>query len=427
MSSISDSAKGDRPDSYRYIVVLALAFVYMLNFLDRQILSILAEPIKRDLGLSDTQLGLLTGLAFAMFYTAFGIPVAALADRSNRVRIIALACGAWSFFTAISGLATGFFSLALARIGVGIGEAGCSPPSYSVLSDYFPPSQRGRALGLYVLGVPVGSLVGTVAAGWIASQWSWRAAFVVVGIVGLLVAPLILLIVREPRRGQIEAAAQPATKATVSEATRFFRRDPALICNGIAAGFTALVSYGVINWAPAFLARVQDMTLGEIASFYSITVFAAMIGAAWLGAVISDQLGARDNRWYALAPGLGMVAVVPLLFGFTTAASWHGSLIWLLPTILLTSTYLVPALALLQNRAPPHLRATTSSILLLVINLVGLGCGPLVVGATSDWLAPSQGQDALRFAFWSLAPFAILAFAFQAASAWYSIIPCPKN
>lgn len=404
---------------YRYVVVVALALVYMLNFLDRQILSILAEPIKRDLGLSDTELGMLTGLAFALFYTVFGIPVAVVADRWNRSRLIAAACALWSLFTAASGAATGFATLALARVGVGVGEAGCSPPSYSILADYFPPERRGRALAIYVLGVPAGSLVGTIAAGWIASHYGWRAAFFAVGAIGLAVAPLVPLVVREPRRGALDPAPPVAVpQGSFLAALRFFRGSPALLLNAIACGLTAFVSYGIINWAPAFLTRVQGMSLGQIASHYSLVIFCSMIGAAFLGGLFSDKLGARNPIWYALLPGIGLLLTVPFLFGFTMAANWQMSLALLFPAILLTSTYLVPALALLQNRTPASLRATASSILLFVINLTGLGCGPLLVGAISDRLAPAYGAQSLGHALQWLAPFAVLGFLFQCASAW---------
>ncbi|MDZ4079946.1 MFS transporter [Hydrocarboniphaga sp.] len=405
-------------ERYRYVVAVVLALVYMLNFLDRQILSILAEPIKLELGLSDTQLGLLTGLTFALFYTLFGIPVALIADRWNRVRVIAAACSLWSLFTAASGFAGSFLSLALARVGVGIGEAGCSPPAYSILSDYFPPERRGRALGIYVLGVPAGSLIGTVAAAWIAAHYGWRAAFISVGLLGLLAAPLILLLIREPQRGRYDSGGRAQPPGAALDAFRFFFRSPALVLNAIASGLTAFVSYGIINWTPAFLTRVQGMTLPQIGTYYGLVLAGSMVVASWLGAVFSDRLGARNAVYYPLLPGLGLVFMIPLLIGFTLASSWQMSLLLMIIPVVLTSTYLVPALALLQNRTPARYRATASSLLLFLINLTGLGCGPLLVGAISDWLAPVYGDRSLVYALQCLIPFALLAFAFQCASAW---------
>lgn len=417
------SPQSSEPDArYRYVVVAALAFAYMLNFVDRQLLSILVEPVKQDLGLSDTQIGMLTGLMFALFYTFFGIPVAMIADRGNRTRLIAAACGIWSIFTALSGLATGFISLALARIGVGIGEAGCSPPSYSLIADYFPANKRGRALALYVLGVPAGSFVGAVAGAAIAQAYGWRAAFMAIGAAGLLFAPLLLLIVREPVRGRFDAdMAQTGTaKAapSLTAALGFFWRSPVFILTALACGLTSFCSFGLLNWTPAFLTRVQGMSLGQISGYFGVIVAGSMVLAAWMGAVIADRAGARNPIWYPLLPGLGMVLVLPFLFGFTMVDSWQLSLALLVPPITLTSTYLVPALALLQNRTPAQYRATVSSILLFILNLIGLGCGPLFVGVVSDRLTPVYGNMALAMALQWLTPFIILAFLCQAGAAW---------
>lgn len=424
-STTADVAPGEQ--RYRYVVVGMLAVTYMFNFVDRQLLSILAEPVKQDLGLSDTQLGLLTGLMFALFYTFFGIPVAYLADRWNRVKVVAISCGLWSLFTAASGAATSFLTLALARMGVGIGEAGCSPPSYSIISDYFPPNRRGRALALYVLGVPAGSFIGTFAGGWIAAEHGWRAAFVAIGAAGLLLAPLVLLVVREPKRGRFDPAETAAAeeKPSFGEAFRFFWRTPTLIFSAIASGLTAFVSYGLMNWAPAFLARVQEMTLSQIGAYFGAAVAGSMVVGAWLGAMISDRAGTRNPVYYPLLPGLGLLLITPFIFGFTLADSWQASLAFLIIPIIFTSTYLVPALALLQNSTPASHRATTSSILLFLINLTGLGCGPLFVGAMSDWLQPRYGDMSLGYALQWLTPFIFAAFLFQAAAAWTLRKPKP--
>ncbi|MFV3074942.1 spinster family MFS transporter [Niveispirillum fermenti] len=414
------STSPSEPDArYRYVVVAVLGFAYMLNFVDRQLLSILVEPVKQDLGLSDTQIGMLTGLMFALFYTFFGIPVAMIADRGNRTRLIAAACGIWSIFTALSGLATGFVSLALARIGVGIGEAGCSPPSYSIIADYFPAHKRGRALALYLLGVPAGSFVGAVAGAAIADAYGWRTAFVVIGLVGVLFAPLLLLIVREPVRGRFDAAApSDAGPPRLMEALSYFWRSPIFIFTGLACGLTSFCSYGLLNWTPAFLSRVQGMSLGQISGYFGVLVAGSMVVAAWIGAMVADKAGARNPIWYALLPGLGMLLVVPFLFGFTMVDDWSLSLLLLVPPTMLTSIYLVPALALLQNRTPPQYRATVSATLLFLLNLLGLGCGPLFVGMVSDRLTPVYGTAGLAMALQWLTPFIILAFLCQAITAW---------
>ena len=404
-------------------MVFVLAFAYMLNYLDRQILSVLAEPVKQDLGLSDTQLGMLTGLMFALFYTIFGIPIGALADRWNRVRIIAVSCGIWSLFTAASGLATNFATLALARIGVGIGEAGCSPPSYSIISDYFPPERRGGALALYVLGVPAGSLVGTMAAGWIAVEFGWRTAFIIVGLLGVLFAPIIVWAAKEPVRGRYdgEEKARPGASegkpARTFEAFFFFWKSPTLILNAVAAGTTSFVSYGLMNWAPAFLIRVRGMDLSQIAVYYSIALTAALIVGAWLGSVIADKFGAKNPIWYSLLPGAGLLVSTPFIFGFTSAEAWPVAMAFLVVPLVLKSVYLVPALALLQNRTPSHYRATASAVMLFLLNLIGLGCGPLFIGIVSDYLEPRYGVMALGYSLNWLAPFMVLAFLLQCATA----------
>lgn len=410
--------------SYRYIVVLVLATAYMLNYLDRQILSVLAEPVKQDLGLSDTQLGMLTGLMFALFYTVFGIPIGVLADRWNRVRIIAISCGVWSAFTAASGLTTNFVTLALARIGVGVGEAGCSPPSYSIISDYFPPDQRGRALAIYVLGVPAGSLVGTMAAGWIAMEFGWRTAFILVGLLGVVFAPVILWLVKEPPRGQFDTEEKPVSPAAeTTQAGRFlgafffFWKSPTLVLNAVAAGASSFVSYGLMNWAPAFLIRVRGMELSEIALYYSVALTSSLILGAWLGSVIADRFGAKNPIWYSLLPGVGLLLSTPFIFGFTSAEAWPLAMAFLFVPLVLKSVYLVPALALLQNRTPARYRATASAVMLFLLNLIGLGCGPLFIGIVSDFLEPRYGVMALGYSLNWLAPFMVIAFLLQCATA----------
>ena len=404
---------------YPYVVAVMLAVVYMFNFLDRQLLSVLAEPVKGDLNLSDTQLGLLTGFMFALFYTAFGIPIAVIADRWNRVKLVAISCGIWCLFSAASGFATNFTTLALARIGVGVGEAGGSPPSYSILSDYFPPERRGGALAIYSLGVPIGSLLGIAGGAWIAAQYGWRAAFVTIGLLGLVLPVLLLLVVREPVRGQLDGE-QPfgTTEKSFVAAFGFFARSRVLVLNASAAGLTAFVGYGILNWAPAYLLRVQGMTLGELAGMYGVTTGLMMLLGTWGGGFLVDKLALRTPAAYALVPAGSVILLLPFLFGFTNAADWRTSLMLLAPPLALLMVYLAPSLAIVQNRTPAHYRATVSAFLLLVLNLVGLGCGPLFVGMVSDRLAPAHGEASLALAIQWLAPFAILAAICHLATAW---------
>lgn len=421
MMNGEESRRTPKPESaaYPYIVVAALAFTYMLNFVDRQLLSILVEPIKADLGLNDTQIGMLTGLMFALFYTFFGIPVALIADRGHRVRLIAISCAIWSLFTALSGFAKGFASLAAARIGVGIGEAGCSPPSYSLISDYFPPHRRGGALALYVLGIPAGSFLGVALGGWIAETLGWRAAFFILGGAGLLFAPLLLLIVREPERGRLDSrtGTEVAARASVQDTLSYFWKSPVFVLTGFGCGLTAFCGNALLNWAPAYLMRVQNMSMGEISGFFAIAASASLLVSAWLGALISDRAGARHPALLSLLPGLGALLAAPLIFGFGAASGWPAALCLLVPAMIATGIYFVPALALLQNRTPAAYRATVSSILLFLVNLIGLGAGPLYVGALSDLLEPAFGSRSLAIAIQGLTPFAILAFVCQVLAA----------
>jgi predicted MFS family arabinose efflux permease len=385
-----------------------LCVIYTLNFLDRQVLAILAQPVKHDLGLTDTQLGMLTGLFFALFYTTGGIPVAALADRYNRVRIVAAAAAAWSFFSAACGLATGFVSLALARIGVGAGEAGGSAPSYSIISDYFPPGERGVGLAIYSLGVPLGTMAGAAGGGWLASQYGWRTAFLVLGGVGLVMAPLLGFAVREPIRGRFDhgPAAPGSTEPPPSllEAVRFFVCSPILVLTSLAAGATALTIYGTLAWMPSFLIREEGMALGQIATHYSLVAGLGIGLGTALGGLAADKLGSRRPALYALVPGFSCLAVVPFLFLVTQAPDWSTALFYLFGPYTLTNIYLAPALTIIQNNVPARHRSTAGALFLFALNLIGLGLGPLFVGVMSDHLASQGDSHSLRGALQWLTP-----------------------
>jgi predicted MFS family arabinose efflux permease len=408
---------------YRYLVATILCVVYTFNFLDRQFLSILAQPVKVELHLSDTQLGMLTGLMFALFYTVCGIPVAALADRYNRVRIVAIASGLWSLFSAACGLATGFVSLAIARMGVGVGEAGGSAPSYSIISDYFPPQERGVGLAIYSLGVPIGTMVGAASGGWIAAHYGWRAAFLTLGGVGLLLAPVLPLIVREPPRGGLDLSsssnvASPESSPSVLKAIAIFVKSPTLMLTAISAGLTALVIYGLVSWMPAFLMREKGMALSQIATHYSLVAGIAIGLGTAIGGYLVDRFASRRPALYALIPGIAILAGTPFLFGLTNAQGWPATLLFMAGPYVLLNVYLAPALTVVQNGVAPQHRSAAGALFLFVLNLIGLGCGPLFVGAISDSLAPTLGVHSLKVALQWLAPFFVLAFLCQLAAAW---------
>ncbi|MGH6910993.1 MAG: spinster family MFS transporter, partial [Phenylobacterium sp.] len=288
---------------YRYLVVIVLAVVYTFNFMDRQIMSILQEPIRKELNLSDTQLGMLTGLAFALFYTTFGVLLAWAADRYKRTWIMAASCAVWSLFTALCGMATNFAQLALSRVVVGIGEAGGSPPSYSLISDYFPPKERGVGLAIYSLGVPIGSMVGAGVGGAIAAAHGWRIAFIAVGLPGLLLALVMLLLIREPKRGGLDPIAAGATAhdpaPPMMSAIASFFANRTLVLVAISSGLSAFVGYAMLNWNPSFLMRVKGMSLAEVGAYYSLVLgITGMIGTFGSGWLV-DKLSLRDRRWYS--------------------------------------------------------------------------------------------------------------------------------
>ncbi|MEJ5979168.1 MFS transporter [Novosphingobium sp. PS1R-30] len=390
------------------LVVAMLAGAYSLNFLDRQLLSILAEPVKADLGLTDTQLGLLSGLAFAVFYTLFGIPVAWLADRSNRVRIIVVACALWSLFTGACGFAQNFTQLAIARIGVGVGEAGGSPPSYSIIADYFPPERRGGALALYSLGVPIGTTAGAALGGWIASAYGWRAAFMAIGVLGLCYALALLLVVREPQRGRLDAG--PVETVPIATTLRLFLTDATLRTTTFAAAISAFIGYAMLSWTPAMLMRTKGMALSDLAIYYSlVSGIAAAIGTLASGFLI-DRLGERDRRMYGLVPAAAFIVSVPFYIAGVHADTWQWALVFLSVPFAFYASYLPPALAIVQNSVAPAQRSTASAFLLFILGIVGLGGGPLFIGAVSDGAAARGAATPLQVAMFALAPAFVFAF-----------------
>jgi len=382
--------------SYRRYVLVVLTLVYSLNFIDRQILVILQESIKVDMVLSDSQLGLLTGFAFAIFYVSVGIPIARWADIGNRRNIVSLAIAVWSGMTALSGLTQNFWQLLMARIGVGVGEAGGSPPSHSIISDYYPPEQRGSALSFYSTGVYLGILFGFLIGGWINSQFGWRAAFFVVGIPGFLVALLVRLTIREPVRGGLDGRALEAP-ATFGETLRTLREFGSFRLFAIAAGLNAFSSYGIGNFMPSFLIRSHDFTSMQVGT--SLALITGIGGAmgTYFGGVLADRYGANDKRWYLWIAAIPGACSVPLMLSAVFVADPRLTLACLFFATMLGAFYLGPTIAISHNLVSPSMRAMASAILFFILNLIGLGMGPLVVGMISDALAPAYGSESLRY------------------------------
>jgi len=389
----------------RALTLLLLTLAYFFSYMDRQILAILNEDIIRDLRLSDAQMGMLGGLAFAIFYAGLGIPVAWLADRGNRVRIIAIALAIWSGFTAAGGLATNFWQLLGARIGVGIGEAGSSPPSHSIIADLYPPEKRASALSIYSLGVGLGAAFGTIIGGVVATRYGWRVAMYVIGLPGLLLALVIWLAVPEPKRGLSDAQiAMDEAKPTLADGFRTLFANRAAL--HIIAGFTltSMIGYGHTAFGPAYLMRSFGFTKLDVALKIA-PVAAVILGFA---AVASGKLADRLTRRHGLYAQATMVAVLktcalPFTVTFYLATTTQVAVGAYFVAIVFSTVYLGATFALIQSEAPIRLRSTWAAITLLVNNMIGLGLGPLAVGAISDALKPAYGAESLRYAMFTFA------------------------
>ncbi len=390
--------KQDYSPAYKRFVLVMLTIVYAFNFIDRQILVILQEPIKADMGLSDAQLGLLTGFSFALIYVTAGIPIAWWADRGNRRNIVSLALAVWSGMTALSGFAQNYGQLLAARIGVGLGEAGGSPPSHSMISDYFPPEQRGRALSFYSTGIYVGILLGFMFGGMIADAFGWRIAFLVVGIPGVLFAVVLRLTVREPDRGRWDSALETAHRPTLAETMAVLRERPSFWYIALGCSLMAFVSYGVGNFFPSFLIRIHSMSIGQVGIVLALVAGLSGAVGTYLGGYLGDRFGAYDPRWYLWVPMIGAaVAFVPYLYVLLGDSTASILAIMVFTNILMT-LYLGPSIAMSHALVPPSMRALTSAILFFVLNVIGLGLGPFLTGLMSDLLAPRFGVLSLRYA-----------------------------
>lgn len=384
--------------AYKRYVLGLLAIVYVFNFMDRQILAILLEPIKQEMLLSDTQLGLLSGIVFALFYVTLGIPIARLADRRSRVNIISISIFLWSLMTALSGFATNFTQLLLARVGVGVGEAGCTPPSHSLISDYYAKEQRSSALGIYSLGMPIGGFLGILAGGWIAQIYGWRAAFLVVGIPGLLLALLVKLTLREPERGSADGQQQAAaTVPPVREVLRFLIQRKSFVHITLATSLLAFTGFASASWIPPFLIRSHGMGLGELGTALAVLTVIGGVAGTLGGGFLGDRLMKRDVRWSVWMPVIVMLIGVPFsIAGLLVENRYLALGLWLVPT-LSYYVYVGPVMALIQRLVGIRIRAMSVAIFFFCTNLIGMGCGPLVIGFLSDFTRRYFAQDSLRY------------------------------
>ncbi|MBA3941145.1 MAG: MFS transporter [Sphingopyxis sp.] len=398
-----------------------LLVVYIFNFLDRQIVNILAEPIKTALHLTDTQLGLLAGPAFAVFYALLGIPIARHADKegTNRIRLISLALAIWSAMTAVCGLAQNFAQLLLARIGVGIGEAGCTPAAHSLISDSVAPEKRSSAIAFYGMGVPIGSLLGLIIGGIVNDLYGWRIALMLVGLPGLVLALVVLLALREPRHLKPAAAAESAKPAelTTGEAMREIFASRAFVYILIAASVTAFLGYGKALWTISFFIRSHGLSTTEAGLSMAIVLGVAGVFGTWLGGKVADKLGARDKRHILTLPAYGMAIAAPVLFLGYYMENWIVAVALLIVPTVLNSAYYGPAYGCVQGLVRPQARAVAASIMLFGQNLIGLGFGPFLFGVLSDVLAPAYGQESVRYVLYGAAWLGLIpAFFFWRAS-----------
>ena len=383
--------------------------VYIFNFLDRQIVSILAEPIKNDLGLSDTQLGLMTGLAFALFYVTLGIPIARHADRptANRVGLISLSLVLWSGMTVACGFAQNFTQLLLARVGVGVGEAGCTPAAHSLISDAVPVERRASAIAFYGLGIPIGGLLGMIIGGFLADTVGWRRAFMFVGAPGLVLAAFVWLGLRDPRAGglaiALRAAAVPVARISMRDAFGELLRSRAFLYLAIAGGFVAFLGYGKSVWAIIFFMRTHGLSPTEVGLWLGLVAGLSGLLGTLLGGWLADRYGQVTRRHMLTGPAIGMAVAAPILFSAYSASDWRMALVLLAVPTVLNSLYYGPTYALVQQLVAPQARAMATAVMLFAQNLIGLGLGPLFFGMLSDVFKPMAGAESVRWVLYGAA------------------------
>ncbi len=422
--------------AYRAYVLFILVVVYTFNFIDRQIVGILAVPIKEDLLLSDTQLSLMGGLAFALFYTFLGIPIAMLADRYSRTWIMTAALTIWSAMTAACGFAQNFLQLFAARLGVGVGEAGGVAPAYSLIADYFPAEKRARALSIYSFGIPVGSALGILLGGVLTTYLGWRSAFIIVGLAGILIAPIFRLTMREPKRGGLDGAAAATKPAKLTEVATTLMRKPSFWGLSFGAASSSMMGYGLIFWLPSFFVRSYGEALPAFFAwmpaflipenpssllyasyFYATILLLGGIAGIWIGGVMADRYGPERKAAYAIVPAIAFITTIPFFVVGVLAPSLWIAFPAFLVLQALSLVWIGQVLSAFQHLVQPNMRATASAIFLFVNNLVGIGLGNLAIGAISDSLKAQFGDESLRYAILAGTVFYVLAAALFIATA----------
>ena len=390
-----------------------LTFVDILNFLDRQLIGILAKPIQDALDVSDTQLGLIGGLYFAMFYCFIAIPVGWFADRTSRVGVLSLACAIWSGATVACGMAANYGQLVIARMMVGFGEAGGVPPSYAIITDTYPPGKRAAALGIFNLGPAIGAALGVAFGAAIAERFGWRIPFIIVGAIGIFTALIVWMVVREPERGatDVKRSVQDAEKAPFWPTVRMFLSHPILMLAALGSGATQFVTYGLGNFAVLFLMREKGMVLSEVAIWYALVLLVGMGGGMVISGRVIDRMTRKSRAGYALAPAASLAVAMPFYLGFIWAPGWPLALALLAVVMVFNYFYLSASVALVQDEVKPNQRVLAGALLLLIMNFIGLGLGPTWVGFASDWFTAQGNAHGLQSALYTLTPFYLIAIA----------------
>jgi predicted MFS family arabinose efflux permease len=383
----------------RNYTLFVLVLVFTSSHVDRQIMGILGQPIKESLLISDTQLGLLTGIMFAVFYATLGMPMAMWADRHNRRNLISVSVFLWSLMTAFCGAASNFLQLLLMRIGVGVGEAGSNPPSHSIIADLYPPEQRATAMAIFGTGINWGILIGFLIGGWINEWYGWRTAFVVVGLPGILLAILVRLTVTEPPRGYSEALVEKPQAPAFWSVARFLFHNAALRNIIIAGALISFTGYASVIWVPIYLVRIHELGTGEAGSYLALIIGVGGALGIYLGGRIADHLSSRfGEQWLPWLVAIVSIAGLPFLYlAFTAATASDALWAYALPAAMGT-VYVAPSFALIQNLTPIEMRSVAAAINLFITNIIGLGIGPFSVGFFSDLFEPRFGIDSLRYA-----------------------------
>lgn len=380
-----------------HYALFLLVVVYVFNFVDRNVLTILVKPIKAELALADWQVGVLLGPAFGFLYIFMGLPLGRLADRTARRSVIAAGLSFWSAVTTLTGFAQNFWQLALARVGVAVGEASAAPSGHSLISDFYPPEKRTTAMGFYNLGASLGILFGLAGGGYLRDEVGWRTAFLIVGPPGLLFALLLRLTMTEPPRGASDGRADPGTPPTIREVVRHLAGLRTFRHLAMVAALYGMTSYAMTSWAPTFIDRVHGGSGAEVGLWLGLALglggAVGSVGSAWL----CDRLGQRDARWQLRIPAISGLLLVPATAAFAFWPTRAGALAAFVPAALLNTVFANPLYTMTQGLATLRMRSLASAVILFVLNLVGLNLGPLLIGVLNDLLAPSQGDFAIRY------------------------------